>query len=168
MDIDVSHPRAFATILQKENRARYTGIYNDGFMTDEEVEKFISSTEINDNLVEQYFVRWKKGESVIYQTQTPQWQPFDVVITTTKNIHHFRVDTTKIYKAMLDRICDFMEKGRLMAKITDLTETIKIYLAGKKSKENKGEEVKLIDLKTDDLGFDGNVFEKEYAAKNKK
>jgi len=302
VNIDVSHPRSFAGILQKENRARYTGIYNDGFRTDEEVEefikdfnlekrynsveelaqavdivfvqgcnwdkhleyaepviklgkpvfidkpivgnlgdcvklenlvkegavilgsssvryaqefvtirktieesdeeiisvfgtagvdefnygvhimegicgflgpgadsvRFIGSTKINDNLVEQYFIRWKDGETVIYQTQSPQWQPFDVVVTTTKSIHHFRVDSTKIYKAMLDRICDFMEKGSPMVKISDLTETIRIYLAGKKSKENRGEEIKLTDLKTDDPGFDGAAFEKEYAAKNKK
>ena len=302
VNIDVSHPRSFAGILRKENRARYTGIYNDGFRTDEEVEefvkefnlekrynsieelakavdvvfvqgcnwdkhleyaepviklgkpvfidkpivgnlaeciklenlvkegavilgsssvryaeefvnakrtieenkedvisifgavgvdefnygvhimegicgflgsgaesvKFIGSTKINDNLVEQYFVKWKNGKTVIYQTQSPQWQPLEVIVTTTKNIHHFRVDSTKIYKAMLDRICDFMENKNPMAKITDLTETIKIYLAGKKSKENRGEEIKLVDLKTDDHGFDGDVFEKEYAAKNKK
>ena len=302
VNIDFSHPRAFAGILQKEERARYTGIYNDGFRTDGEVEefikefnlekrynsveelsknvdivfiqgcnwdrhlelaepviklgkpvfidkpivgnladciklenlvkegavilgsssaryaqefvnirktikennekvisifgtagvdefnygvhimegicgflgsgvdsvKFIGSTRISDNLVEQYFVKWENGKSVIYQTQSPQWQPFEIVVTTTKNIHHFRVDSTKIYKAMLDRICDFMEKKIPMAKITDLTETIKIYLAGKKSKENRGEEIKLTDLKTGDPGFDGNVFEKEYGAKNKK
>ena len=302
INIDVSHPRAFATILRKENRARYTGIYNDGFRTDEEVEefikefnlekrydsveelaqavdivfiqgcnwdkhleyaepviklgkplfidkpivgnladcvklenlvkegaiilgsssvryaqefvnirktieenkeevisvfgtagvdefnygvhimedicgflgsgvssvKFIGSTRINDNIVEQYFVKWENGVSAIYQTQTPQWQPFEFVVTTTKNIHHFRLDSTKIYKAMLDRICDFMEKGTPLVKITDLTETIKIYLAGKKSKENRGEEIKLAELKTDDSGFDGTAFEKEYAAKNKK
>jgi len=121
-----------------------------------------------DHLVEQYFVRWKDKRSVIYQTQTPQWQPFDVTVTTTKNIHHFRVDSTRIYKAMLDRICDFMEKKISLAEITDLTETIRIYLAGKKSKENRGEEIKLTELKTDDPGFDGAAFEKEYAAKNKK
>ena len=61
-----------------------------------------------------------------------------------------------------------MKKGTPMAKITDLTETIKVYLSGKKSKENRGEEIKLTELKVDDPGFDGGVFEKEYAAKNKK
>ena len=130
--------------------------------------KFVGSTRVGNNLVEQYFVRWKDGKTVIYQTQTPQWQPFDVVVTTTKNIHYFRVDSTKIYKTLLDKICDFMEKGVPMAEITDLTETIKIYLAGKKSKENNGEEIKLADLKKDDPGFDGYVFEKNYASKNKK
>jgi len=41
VNIDTSHPRSFARILHKENRARYTGIYNDGFRTDEEIEEFI-------------------------------------------------------------------------------------------------------------------------------
>ena len=302
VNIDTSHPASFARILHKENRARYTGIYNDGFRMDKEVEefikefnlekrynsieelaqavdivfiqgcnwdkhielaepaiklgkpvfidkpivgnlrdciklenlvkegaiilgsssvryaeefinirkiieenkedvisifgtagvdefnygihimegicgflgqgaysvKFIGSTKIDNNIVEQYFVRWKDGKTAIYQTQTSTWQPFDVIVTTTKNIHHFRVDSTKIYKAMLDRICDFMEKGSPLAKITDLTETIRIYLAGKKSKENKGKEVKLTELKVNDPGYDGGAFEREYAAKNKK
>ncbi|MCK4244841.1 MAG: Gfo/Idh/MocA family oxidoreductase [Candidatus Omnitrophica bacterium] len=302
VNIDVSHPRSFASILHKENRARYSAIYNDGFRTDEEIEefmrefnlekrygnveelakvvdivfiqgcnwdrhlelaepaiklgkpvfidkpivgnladciklenlvkkgavilgsssvryaeefvnakrvieeneeeiisvfgtagvdefnygvhimegiqgflgsgaysvKFIGSTKINDNIIEQYFVRWKDGKTVIYQTQTPQWQPFDVIVTTTKNIHHFRVDSAKIYKAMLDKICDFMERGIPLAKITDLTETIRIYLAGKVSKENEGKEIKLTELKVDDSGYDGAIFEAEYAAKNDK
>ena len=41
VNIDVSHPSSFAGILQKEGRARYAGIYNDGFRTDGEVEEFI-------------------------------------------------------------------------------------------------------------------------------
>jgi len=299
VNIDTSHPMAFAEILQEEKRARYTAVYNDGFRTDEEVEefirnfnlekrfedieelaravdivfihgcnwdrhvelvepvikvgkpvfidkpivgnladcikleslvkegavilgssslryaeeftnikkiiednkeevisvygttgvdefnygihimegihgflgsgvysvKFIDSTSVGGNLVEQYFVRWSNGKSVIYQTQTPEWQPFAITITTTKNIYSFQIDMTKIYKSLLDRICDFIEKGKTMAKITDLTETIKIYLAGKKSKENGGKEVKLAELRMNDPGFDGYAFEKEYALK---
>ncbi|MBU0477742.1 Gfo/Idh/MocA family oxidoreductase [bacterium] len=120
--------------------------------------------------VEQYYVTWKNGVKVIYQLQTGVWQPFDVVITTNKAIHHFRVDTTQIYDAVLKRIFDYMEKGIEMAPITDLTETIKIYLAGKASREQEGAEIKLEDLTLEDKGYDGYSFEKQYAltARSKK
>ncbi|MBP5238659.1 MAG: Gfo/Idh/MocA family oxidoreductase, partial [Clostridia bacterium] len=41
VNIDTSHAPSFAEILLKEDRARYTAIYNDGFRTDEEVDSFI-------------------------------------------------------------------------------------------------------------------------------
>jgi len=41
VNIDTSHAPAFAEILLRENRARYTAVYNDGFRTDEEVDAFI-------------------------------------------------------------------------------------------------------------------------------
>lgn len=41
VNIDTSHAPSFAEILLKEDRARYTAIYNDGFRTEEEVESFI-------------------------------------------------------------------------------------------------------------------------------
>ncbi|MCK5381018.1 MAG: hypothetical protein KAJ81_06070, partial [Candidatus Latescibacteria bacterium] len=115
--------------------------------------------------VEQYYVTWKNGIKVIYQLQTGVWQPFDVVVTTNKarGIHPFRVDTTQIYDAVLKRIFDYMEKGVEMASIGDLTETIKIYLAGKASREHGGKEIKLEDLRLDDKGYDGYAFEEQYA-----
>ena len=41
VNIDVSHPKAFASLLENENRARYVAVYNDGFREDDEVEGFI-------------------------------------------------------------------------------------------------------------------------------
>ena len=301
-NIDVSHPRSFATILHQEDRARYVAVYNDGFRTDEEVAAFMSEfgiekrydnvadmahdvdivfvqgcnwdthlrlaepvievgkpvfidkpivgsladcerlealvangatilgsssvryaeeivsakqtfaeTEGEDILavygtagndefnyavhivegihsllgpgaesvklvravataeqtLEQYSVRWSGNRTAVYQTQTGTGQPFEVVITTTKAIHHFRVANGKIYKAMLDRICDSLENGTPLVPITDLTEPTRIMLAGKASKEAGGADVALADLKHDGPGFDGHEFEAEYAAKAK-
>jgi len=50
-----------------------------------------------------------------------------------------------------------------MASITDLIEAIKIYLAGKKSRESRGSEIALDRLQLNDPGFDGYAFEKQYA-----
>ena len=38
--IDVSHPRTFAKVLAKGERARYVGVFNDCFRTNEEVKTF--------------------------------------------------------------------------------------------------------------------------------
>jgi len=127
--------------------------------------KYIGTATRAEALVEQYYVTWKNGIKVIYQLQTGVWQPCDVIVTTNKpkGIHTFRVDTTEIYNALLKRIFDYIEKGIEMAPITDLTETIKIYLAGKASREQEGAEVKLEDLKLVDKGYDGYAFEEQYA-----
>jgi len=132
--------------------------------------KYIGTAARSEAPVEQYYVTWKNGIKIIYQLQTGIWQPFDVIVTTNRGIHHFRVDVKQIYSAILKRIFDYMEKGIEMASITDLTETIKIYLAGKASREQEGAEIKLEDLTLEDKGYDGYVFEEQYAlaAKSKK
>jgi len=297
VNIDTSHPRSFATILHKENRARYVAIYNDGFRTDEEVDGFMQefSLEKRYNTLEEladsvdiafiqscnwdrhlelarpiiekgkpvfidkpivgklrdcfeleelakrgariygssslryaeeyqnfictpeeergtivsvftscgvdefnygvhimegihgmlgpgaysvryvgggnrdriysetYSVKWSNGIQVFYQTMTGVWQPFEVSVQTTKGSYHFQIDTTKIYKSMLDKILDAYKKDRELIPISHLTETIKIYLAGKASREKSGAEIKLDALELSDSGFDGYAFEKQYA-----
>ena len=132
--------------------------------------KYIGTAARSEAPVEQYYVTWKNGIKVIYQLQTGIWQPFDVVVTTNKasGIHAFRVDTTQIYDAILKRIFNYMEKGIEMTPITNLTETIKIYLAGKASREQEGAEIKLEDLTLEDKGYDGYAFEKQYAINARK
>ena len=50
VNIDTSHPGAFAEHYNKGDRARYTGVFNDGFRTDEEVQNFME-----DNGVEKLY-----------------------------------------------------------------------------------------------------------------
>lgn len=129
-----------------------------GTGTGAEAVSFIASSEE----IAQYLVEYKDGKLVIYQTQQGTWQPFTMTVVTTKNTFQMKVDVAKIYGALLDRICDFMEKGRAFPPVTELTETVKIYLAGKVSK-GKGSRIKLSDLDMNDPGFDGFAFSQEYA-----
>jgi hypothetical protein len=39
--IDTSHPMAFGKVLEQDNRARYVGVYDDSFRSDEEVDFFV-------------------------------------------------------------------------------------------------------------------------------
>jgi hypothetical protein len=116
-----------------------------------------------------YFVRWADGRGAVYHSMRGVWQPNDVVVMTTKTSHHFRIDTGKVYGALLDRICDFMEtKKNTLAPVSAITESIRIMLAAKISKTRGGAEVKLADIPAKDPGFDGADFERGYAAAAKK
>lgn len=127
---------------------------------------FVGGSTIEDKTCETFFVKFANGITATYNTFQGLWQPFEMVIMTTKGTYQFRIDTSKIYGALLDRICNYMETVKnTMAPIEALTESIKIMLAGRISRENNGMEVKLSDIPEDDPGYDGDAFEKEYAAK---
>lgn len=129
---------------------------------------YLGSSRSGNCPAEQYLVKWNNGTQVIYQTQMNVWQPFNFIVTTDKAIHHVVADTKMLYPAILKRIEAFLKENKPMASIADLTETIKIYLAGKKSKAMDGAEITIADLLLNDPGFDGYAFEEQYAAANKK
>ena len=125
--------------------------------------KYLGASRNGAKPAEQYLVKWNNGIQVIYQVQTGQWQAFHLVVTTDKAIHHIQVDSTQIYLALLKRIEAFLKENKPLAPIEELTETVKIYLAGKKSRETGGQEIVLQSLSAGDAGFDGYSFEKGYA-----
>ena len=303
VNIDVSHPKAFATILHEQDRARYVAVYNDGFRGDDEVDAFVSAfglekrcgsveelaqtvdvgfvqgcnwdkhlyyarpfidrgkpvfidkpiagseadcreiealseagkviygsssvryaAEIGEFLArpadergeivhvygtagvdefnygvhiveaigglvgagartsrfvgagvrdgkrsETFTVSFEDGISATYTTFSGTWQPFHVIIMTTTGTFHVPIDSGAIYPQLLERICDVMEgKPNRLAPITDLTESVRIMLAGRLSRERGGEEVALANIPADDPGYDGDAFEKGYAAAAKK
>lgn len=126
--------------------------------------EFVGGTTKDGATCESYYVRYEDGKGVIYNTCQGIGQPFELVVIGTKGLHRFRVDTTKIYPCLLDRICDFMETGRSdLASVAELTESVKIMLAGRISRERGGVVMKLSDIPADDPGYDGDQFEREYA-----
>jgi predicted dehydrogenase len=116
---------------------------------------------------DQYRVKWANGIQVIYQTQSNIWQPFSFTVTTDKAIHHVVPDPKMLYPALLRRIASALAGDSATASAAELAETVKIYLAGKKSRESGGREIELARLQPDDPGFDGYAFEKHYAAANR-
>jgi len=127
--------------------------------------RFIGRSEMDGKVCETFYVRFANGTNAVYNLFQGTWQPFDMQIMTTKSTYQFRIDTSKIYGALLDRICDYMETGRnTIAPVQTLTESIKIMLAGRISRENAGKEVKLSEIPADDPGYDGYKYEKGYAA----
>jgi predicted dehydrogenase len=131
--------------------------------------KFVGSSEIDGKKCETFFIKYENGITATYNTFQGTWQPFEMVIMTTKSTYQFRIDTGKIYGALLDRICDYMETGEsTLAPVDVLIESVKIMLAGRISREKGGEEIRLCDIPEDDPGYDGNKFEEEYAANARK
>ncbi len=127
--------------------------------------RFIGRGCLGSNICETFFVTFNNGITATYNTCHGLWQPFEVVVMTTKTIYHFRIDNKKLYGTLLDRICDYMETGtNRLAPVSRLTHAVKIMLAGRLSRENGGSEVMLRNIPENDPGFDGDKFEREYAA----
>ena len=115
-------------------------------------------------ICETFFVNFENGITATFNTFQGTWQPFEIVITTTKGTHQFRIDTTKIYGALLDRICDYMETGNnSMASVKELTESIKIMLAARLSRQAGGGTFKIAEIPDNDPGYNGTKFAQEYA-----
>ncbi len=105
----------------------------------------------------------------MYNNFTGAWQPFDLTVMTGLATFNFRIDTKKIYSALLERIFNYMETGKNgLAPVSELAESVRIMLAGKISRENGGEPVALSAIPDDYAGFDGGEFEREYSKKAKK
>ncbi len=129
--------------------------------------RFAGRGTVDGKIIETFFVTFAGGVTATYITCQGAWQPCEMVIMTTdKFTHHFRIDTSKIYGALLDRICDYMETGEnTLAPVRILTEAVKIMLAGRISRENGGLVVALSDIPENDPGYDGDAFEQDYASK---
>jgi predicted dehydrogenase len=127
--------------------------------------KFVGRSEIAGKKCETFYVKYDSGITAVYNAFHGTWQPFEVVIMTTKGTYQFRIDTDKVYGALLDRICDYMEtKTSTLAPVKAITESVKIMLAGRISREKGGIEIKLADIPENDPGYDGELFTKGYAA----
>ncbi|MDD3928057.1 MAG: Gfo/Idh/MocA family oxidoreductase [bacterium] len=131
--------------------------------------RFVGRSTIEDKVCETYYVRFESGVSAVYNTFCGAWQPFEMVIITTAGTFQFRIDTNSMYGALLDRICDYLETGvKRMAAVEELTESVRIMLAGRLSRTNNGVEVYLKDISDEDPGYDGYEFERGYAVMSSK
>ena len=109
------------------------------------------------------FIRYASGVTAIYNTFQGTWQPFEMVIMTTKTTYQFRIDTGRIYGAAEShlRLYGNREKyagaGRSAHRIgAHRASSAAVPRAG-------GAEVRLSDIPADDPGYSGDTFEREYA-----
>jgi hypothetical protein len=127
--------------------------------------RFIGFSSFLNKICETYFIKFDSGITSTYNIFLRLWQPFDYIIMTTLSTYHFRIDTNRLYANLLDKICDFMETGHSdIAPVSEIIESVKIMLAGKISRTSGGKECLLDEISDDDPGYDGALFESEYAA----
>jgi hypothetical protein len=126
--------------------------------------KFNANSSV-EGVSETYTVEFKSGATATYNIAHKTWHPCKLLVSTTKDVYYYNASSSDNYKAMLDRICDYMESGvNNMASVNELVDGIKIMLAGKLSRESGGKTILLEDLPLDYPGFDGREFEIGYAS----
>lgn len=127
--------------------------------------KYLGRSGNDKKYCESYYVQYKNGESFLYNTFTGVWQPFTVTVMTTKNTWQFTIDSSHVYRELLDQICNYMErKPNLLVPVTVLLESVKIMLAGTASRAFGGKPVALSELNPNLPSFNGGRFWQEYAA----
>jgi hypothetical protein len=88
---------------------------------------------------------------------------------TSKSSFAYKIDTSKVYEAMLKQVCAYMAgKENKLATVKQMTDAVKIMLAGKKSAANGGTTELISELTEADPSFDGAEFEEFYAASQRK
>ncbi len=127
--------------------------------------KFIGRSHAGDSYCESYYVQFRNGKSFIYNVFTGTWQPFVITIMTTKTTYQFKIDSNRLYEALIDQICNYMEgKKNQLVPVQNILESVCIMLAGISSREKNGLPIKLEDLKDTDPCFDGKQFWDTYSA----
>ena len=125
--------------------------------------RFLGTAEREDGKCELYSVRFANGVVGTYCTYLSGWRPFNVSIMTTKSSICFKIDSSKIYMALLTRVSEYLKTGEVKtADIEQILNVSEFMLCGKRSRDfEDGREVKIEELREDDK-FDGYVFEKAY------
>lgn len=110
-------------------------------------------------------VNWENGRMGILTIGTNDvGVPFHATIVTEKSVHQFQVDTSKIYRSLLEAVLPYI------AGETDISplpfdawiEPELCAIAARRSFVEDKREVFLAELSPDDEGYDGKAFEKKY------
>lgn len=127
--------------------------------------KYLGRSQADGKYCESYYVQYDSGKSFLYNTFTGLWQPFAVTVMTTKTTHVFTIDSSRLYRALLEQICNYMEgKPSLLVPVSDLLESVRIMLAGAASRAADGRAVSLEELDTVQPSFNGGRFWQSYSA----
>lgn len=137
------------------------GILGSGFTS----VRYLGRGQQKDKYSESYYLSHKSGASAMFNTFTGTWQPFVITIMTTKKTYHFQMDSSRLYSALVEQICNYMEgKAHILAGVEELTESVKVMLAAAASRAGAGKCVALEALDKQGPAYDGGKFQKEYGA----
>lgn len=127
--------------------------------------KYLGRGEAGSKYSESYYLQHEGGASAIFNTFTGVWQPFVITVMTTKNTFHFKLDSSRLYSALVEQICNYMEgKPHLLANCDALLESVYVMLAATASRKEQGRPVSLHSLSESGPSYDGTSFWQEYGA----
>ncbi len=128
--------------------------------------EFVGANDANGVEVDSYRVIFANGVSAYYHICKKGWQPSTAVVMTKKTTFVYKIDSNKVYEAMLKQVCNYFEgKENSMASVKSMLDAVKIMLAGIKSRKYGGAQL-LCGLTEDDPCFDGYKFYLGYKAAN--
>lgn len=127
--------------------------------------KYSGKGEAGGKYSESYYVQFQNGKSAAFNTFTGTWQPFVMTVMTTKTTYGFKMDSNRLYEALIEQVCNYMEgKANLLADVDALLESVKIMLAATASRAKNGRAVRLDELTDEEPAYDGKEFWKCYGA----
>jgi len=130
--------------------------------------RWVGNAQINGEgeKVDTYFITFDNGSTASYSNLGKKFALCNTSVLTDKGSDFcFAVDNTKLYEAMLTKVCDAMEGNKdALISVPVMVESVKVLLACKASKLNGGAEVRLDSPVLEEVSFDGNLFEESYAA----
>ena len=131
--------------------------------------RYLGTNTVGDVPCDSYYVIFENGVSACYHICKKGWQPSTALVMTSKTSFAYKIDSNKVYEAMLKQVCAYMAgRENKLATVTQMTDSIKLMLAGKKSMANGGTVENIADLTESDPSFDGTAFEEFYAASQRK
>lgn len=126
--------------------------------------KYLGRGEADGKYSESYYVQFEHA-SALFNTFTGTWQPFAITVMTTKKTYQFTIDSSRLYAALVEQICNYMEgKPHILAGMDALSESVRIMLAAAQSRQESGRAVALSELREDGACYDGKKFCEGYGA----
>ena len=123
---------------------------------------------LHDNGIQSFQINYENDVYAVYQICPGLWRNTRFAVTTTKDTYFITPDINLLYKNLLNRVFDSLEGVCPYPNAEELIESIRISLAGLKSRQLKGRKVRLKELDYNCPAYDGDIFEKFYAEANSK
>ncbi len=128
--------------------------------------EYIGTNDAGGVEVDSYRVLFANGVSAYYHICKKGWQPSTAIVMTKKTTFVYKIDSGKVYEAMLKQVCNYFEgKENNMASVESMLYAVRIMLAGIKSRKLGGAQL-LCCLTEDDPAFDGKKFYESYRIAN--
>ncbi len=112
----------------------------------------------------QLMLEWRDGRIALLTVGKSVWLPFNVTAVTDKNVYQIGVQGGRIYPALLEAQLPYLSGKTDEPPLTaaELLEPELAAIAARQSWLNNGQKIFLTDLRSDDPGYDGTQFAREY------